>query len=72
MIFDGRDIPEEAFRRLARRAFSALLEEQDAQVAQAKSRQWFKRSEATEQAMFSAWLTELKVDPFPFRIMDPK
>jgi methionine synthase II (cobalamin-independent) len=67
MEFQGKEIPEEEFRALARRAFRALLREQDQIVLDTKAGGWFTRSEATEQQMFADWLNSLGVKPFPFR-----
>ena len=71
MIFDGRDIPEDEFRELARRSFRAFLDEQDAQVRDARGERWFRRPPAIEQEMFSTWLKSLGVKPFPFRTAPP-
>ena len=72
MLFQGKEIPEDEFRALARRSFHALLEEQDQQVRDAKGEKWFRRPPAVEQEMFSRWLRELGVEPFPFREPPPR
>lgn len=67
MEFLGKDIPEDEFRALARKALRALLRDQDQIVEDTKAWKWFSRSEATEQRMFTDWLNSLGVKPFPFR-----
>lgn len=67
MEFQGREVPEEAFRALARRIFQSLLDDQDQQVADAKAWKWFSRDPETEQQMFDDWMKQMGVRPFAFR-----